>query len=228
METVTSPAEKTIASIAIEYPSAVTVFTRLGLDFCCGGKRSFEEACREAGLEPDDVMNEIRHTSATFNASSLRFDTWTTPLLIEFIVQHHHAYVKNTIPVLNGLLEKLVARHAQQHPELIEVQIISSSLFAELNSHMEKEEKVLFPNIGNPGFNPEMPLQVMEHEHDHAGELIKKIRTLTNHYTPPADACTTWRTTWQRLQEFDNDLMQHIHLENNILFPRVRNQIEKS
>ena len=167
-------------------------------------------------------MNEIRRTSVAFSTPAFRFDTWTTPLLIEFIVQHHHAYVKNTIPVLEGLLEKLVGRHAQKHPELIEIQTICTSLFAELCSHMEKEEKVLFPNIGNPAFNPVMPIQVMEHEHDNAGELIKKIRTLTNHYTPPPEACATWRTTWQRLQEFDNDLMQHIHLENNILFPRIR------
>jgi regulator of cell morphogenesis and NO signaling len=222
METDAIPVEKTIAGIAVKYPSAVTVFTRLGLDFCCGGKRSFEKACREAGLEPDEVMNEIKHTSTALNTSSIRFDTWATSLLIEFIVQHHHAYVRNIIPVLEGLLEKLVGRHAQQHPELIEVQTMGSSLFAELYSHMEKEENVLFPNIGNPAFNAEMPIEVMEHEHEQAGERIKKIRALTNHYTPPPYACITWQTTWQRLQEFDNDLMQHIHLENNILFPRVR------
>lgn len=223
-----------VADVALTFPAALEVLNRYNLDYCCGGKRLFVKACEKAGLNAESVWQEIQSASANRGADSrVRFDTWDAPLLISFIVQHHHQYVREAIPQINELLDKVCEVHREDSPFLLAVRENFHELADELLNHMPKEEEILFPAIekmfarSGPAesvviSNLEMPIAVMEDEHEGAGELIKSIRTLTNNYTPPVYACPTFRMTYIMLDQFDKDLMQHIHLENNILFPKVK------
>jgi regulator of cell morphogenesis and NO signaling len=230
-----------VGDVALQHPAASTVFNNHQIDFCCGGKLSFKKACENAGVDPDTVMHELYQAEANQMPGTIRFDTWDTSLLCDFIVQHHHEYVRRSIPQLIGLLEKVLAAHGDQQPYLLSLQETFDELSEELLQHMEKEEVVLFPGIQRlfsesripvevtpiPA-NLQAPMRVMEDEHMHAGDLIKKIRTLTANYTPPVSACPTYRVTFRRLKEFDQDLMQHIHIENNVLFAKVRERLNAS
>jgi regulator of cell morphogenesis and NO signaling len=223
----------TVADIVIQYPHSREIFERYDLDFCCGGKIPLATACEKAGLEASAIEEEILQTQSTAaTLSGIRFEKLQTPLLIDFILQHHHTYVREAIPQIAELLDRVVEAHGADQPELKRVRENFLMLAAELLDHMPKEEQVLFPLIrkmseaatgGEIYKNTvQTPVKVMEHEHESAGNLVKALRTLTDHYTIPAHACPTYRITYTMLQEFDNDLMQHIHLENNILFPRVK------
>jgi regulator of cell morphogenesis and NO signaling len=230
-----------VADVALQHPMASTVFNKYQIDYCCGGKLSFREACENAGVDPDTVMSELYQTEADQMPGTIRFDTWATSLLCDFIAQHHHGYVRRSIPQLTELLEKVLAAHGDRQPFLLSLKETFDELSEELLQHMEKEEVVLFPGIQRlfsesripvevtpiPA-NLQAPMRVMEDEHTHAGDLIKKIRSLTGNYTPPASACPTYRVTYRRLQEFDQDLMQHIHIENNILFAKVRERLNST
>jgi regulator of cell morphogenesis and NO signaling len=226
--TITDYSSLRMADLAIEYPAAVTVFNHYHLDFCCGGSMTLREACLKEGVDVDQVTEALLHQESASLPGTIRFDTWDLTLLSEFIIQHHHQYVRNSIPQLRELLNKVVDAHAQEYPVLQEIQQNFAELGAELMQHMVKEELILFPSIQQmeinttqPAMKLDGPIHVMEEEHTYAGNLIKKIRSLTQNYAPPAAACPTWRVTYKRLQEFDNDLMQHIHIENNILFKRA-------
>jgi len=223
----------TVAQLAIAHPGALSVFTKYNIDYCCGGNRSLEEACHRIGLEPEVISAEIEaNAGATDALSALKPDTWSSGLLVDFIVQNHHAYVRNATPELEALLDKVCSRHGNDSLELLKVREYFLDLSEELSAHMEKEEKVLFPLIKrlelhlNEGTPLEKviqgPIAAMEDEHESAGDLIKQIRYLSNNYTPPDFACPTFKITYQRLKEFDQDLMRHIHLENNILFERYK------
>src|SRR5688572_20095613 len=222
-----------IAEVALNYPQAVDILKAYNLDYCCGGKKSFSEACRKAGVEPANVWQEILNAKANHGADSrIRFDAWDGPLLIDFVIQHHHEYVRRSIPEIQQLLEKVCSVHGDDTPNLYTIRGNFSDLADELLQHMHKEEAILFPamrasfydekNSGETAFDLTAPIRVMEHEHDSAGDLIKSIRALTDNYTPPAYACPTFRMTFVMLQQFDDDLMQHIHIENNILFPKAK------
>jgi regulator of cell morphogenesis and NO signaling len=164
----------------------------------------------------------------------LRPETWSSSFLVDFIVQNHHRFVRNAIPELQPFLDRVCEAHGNDCPELLHIREHFNDLADELTSHMEKEELVLFPAIKrleahNNEDHPlaatiQAPVGAMEHEHMIAGDLIKNIRALSNNYTPPEFACPTFKITFKKLQEFDNDLMKHIHLENNILFERIKNQ----
>lgn len=220
----------TVAELAISHPGALAVFTKYNMDYCCGGQRSLKEACHRLGLDPKKIRAEIY--DAPQHASGIHFhpETWSSALLIDYIVENHHAYVLKAIPELELLLDRVCERHGDERRELPEIRENFYELATELVSHLRKEESILFPAIktleremeeGTPLYL-DTPVAAMEHEHATAGDLIKQIRSLTNNYTPPEFACTTFKITFQRLQEFDNDLMQHIHLENNILFRRFK------
>lgn len=190
---------------------------------------SLKEACEKSGIAVDTLLNELFRTDATRMPGTIRFDTWDISLLTDFIVQHHHQYVKRSIPQLNELLTKVCNVHGDRHAYLFTLKQTFNDLADELLHHMHKEEFILFPEVKRifsentkPVFNVHAPIAVMEDEHELAGNLIKTIRQLTNNYTPPADACPTFKVTYKRLQEFDQDLMQHIHLENNVLFEKVK------
>lgn len=227
----------TVAEIAIQHPSAISVFAKHNIDFCCGGKISFTKACEKAGANSDEVMHELMNIEEHSVPGTIRFDTWDATLLSDFIVQHHHTYVRRNIPQLKELLEKVYSVHGESHPELAKLMDLFDELSDELLQHMEKEEQILFPGIKNLfgdvsniesvaiPINLLAPMMVMEAEHTHAGDVIKKIQSLTSDYTPPPTACPTFRVTYKRLQEFEQDLMQHIHLENNVLFSKVKNKV---
>lgn len=230
-----------VAELAIAHPGAAHVFNLYHIDYCCGGKRPFREACEKAGVNPDTIIAALQKGETTTNTGTLRYDTWDAPLISQFIVQQHHRYVRECIPMLRELIDKVYAAHGDREPELSELKETFATLADELLAHMEKEEVVLFPGIQRlfaestipVEFTPipmnlGAPMQVMEDEHTHAGDLIKHIRKLTHHYSPPADACPTYRVTYKRLQEFDQDLMQHIHLENNVLFAKVKEQLKNA
>ena len=220
----------TVAQLAIDQPGALSVFAKYNIDYCCGGHRSLAEACHRAGLDPEKIRAEIQQTSPAEAGQVLRPETWTSSFLADFIIENHHTFVRKAIPELDALLEKVCERHGGDTPELLAVREVFSELAEELSEHMEREELVLFRAIkrmeAQPGILPPMEqlihgsIVAMEGEHEAAGTLIKQIRGLTGNFTPPEFACPTFRITYQRLREFDEDLMKHIHLENNILFER--------
>jgi regulator of cell morphogenesis and NO signaling len=222
--------QASVADVALTFPHALGILSQYKLDYCCGGKRLFVDACEKAGLDAESVWNEIQ--IADVNSASdgrIRFDTWDAPLLVDFIVQHHHEYVREAIPRIQELLDKVCIVHQEDSPFLLKVRQDFSELSDELMSHMPKEEEILFPIIKRrfskiasaDTLNLQAPITVMEEEHERAGELIRSIRTLTGSYNPPVYACPTFKMTYIMLEQFDKDLMQHIHLENNILFPKV-------
>ena len=225
----------TIAEVATTFPQAPEILGMYNLDYCCGGKTPFAEACKAAGVEATLVLQQIRkHETEGSIDGRIQFGDWSIPLLVDFIVQHHHAYVRKNIPLIQAVLDKICEVHCDDSPFLLDVHENFDRLADELTGHMPKEEKILFPaalklheDIVVHGdqqhilMRLESPIAVMEHEHDEAGRLIKSIRSLTSGYTPPDFACPTYKLAYTMLQQFDADLMQHIHLENNILFPRI-------
>jgi len=221
-----------VADVAQTYPCALEILNRYNLDYCCGGKVPFKEACEKAGEDPVNIWNEVARQNEQID-STLNFDSWSMPLLVDFIIQHHHQYVKKAIPRIRALLDKVCEVHREDSPFLLDVRNLFDELAEELLEHMPKEEKILFPAALNlirnvdqveqlhSAVRLEAPIGVMEHEHDEAGRLIKSIRTLTSNYTPPDYACPTFKAAYAMLDQFDADLRQHIHLENNILFPKI-------
>lgn len=228
----------TVAQLAIAHPGALAVFTKYNIDYCCGGNRSLVEACHRVGLDPDLIRAEIDEASPTDSALALKPETWSSGLLIDFIVQNHHSYIKSVTPEIEALLDRVCDRHGNDCLELLKVRECFRDLTEELTLHMEKEEKVLFPLIrrmelsGAEATSLEKkvlgPIAAMEAEHESAGDLIKQIRYLSNNYTPPDFACPTFQITYRKLKEYDNDLMRHIHLENNILFGRFKDSTTPS
>lgn len=223
----------TVAELAVSHPGALAVFTKYNIDYCCGGHRSIEDACIRVGLDPEQIKKEIHDASVEQSTQAFRPEKWSSSFLIDYIIQNHHSYVKNTTPELTYFIERVCNAHGHDSPEVIQIREIFAELSEELSSHMTKEEMILFPalkrleaqnDLDHPlQLTVQAPIAAMEHEHDSAGELIKAIRQLSNNYTPPEFACPTFRITFKKLQEFDNDLMTHIHLENNILFKRTKN-----
>ena len=223
----------TVAQMAVSHPSALSVLEKYNIDYCCGGHRTLEDACLRKGLDPVTIRREILQSASA--EYTLRPDLWSSSLLVDFIIQNHHNYVSEAIPEIKFLLDKVCNAHGNDNSELLTIREDFAELAEELTDHMKKEEFVLFPAIKrleaqSDNDHPlssaiQSPIVAMEHEHTIAGDLIKHIRSLSNDYTPPDFACPTYRITYQKLQEFDNDLMRHIHLENNILFERMKTRV---
>ena len=226
---------KTVAEIAIESPVAAREFEKLGIDYCCGGKRTLEQACTIANLSIDEVLSRLERLSTEQKATDGQdFSNKSLTDLIAHITATHHVFVRQESPRIRELSAKVVAKHGGKHPELRQVQEVFDALAAELSLHLMKEEQILFPYVqqleeaelaGEPA-PPTMfgtvanPIHMMEREHDGAGQALRTLRTVTNNYTLPEDACTSFQLLYQGLQAFESDLHQHIHLENNLLFPR--------
>jgi len=232
----TSIENKTVREIAIENPATVRIFESLGIDYCCGGRRALGEACERAHVALPEVLEMI--SKAGSQSGSPERDQWSdAPLgdLIQHIVSRHHSFVRQEVPRLEALLEKVVKRHGDVHPELCSIQAFFSALGQELFAHMMKEEHILFPYLekmeaaalGNEGFpvscfgTIQLPIARMLADHDDAGELTAKIRALADGFQAPEGACPSYRGLYHGLEEFERDLHRHIHLENNILFPRA-------
>jgi regulator of cell morphogenesis and NO signaling len=207
------------------------VFARYGIDFCCGGRRSLDEACKAKGVNPADVLRDLEAVEQTDGAKDMT--AWPVDELADYIVSRHHGYVRRQIPAIKAMLEKLVAAHALRHPAVPKVAATFDSLASELTHHMEKEERILFPYIqtmararredvrgpATPFGTVRNPIRMMEDDHQQAAAELWMLRVLTNGFTAPDDACVTWRACYSELAAFERDLHQHVHLENNVLFP---------
>jgi regulator of cell morphogenesis and NO signaling len=229
-------ATQTVRQLATEIPNATRVFEKLGIDYCCGGGKSLDAACAQAKIPVSDVLRTLEEGSVPVEgAATPDFSQASLNELVSHIVSRHHGYVKQEIPRLEKLLAKVVSVHGRNHAELIAIQKVFSALGAELTSHMMKEEMVLFPYIAQMELALESgkqlpraafgtvgnPVHMMELEHEDSGNTLKELRSLTSNYTPPQDACFSYNTLFAALKDFETDLHQHIHLENNILFPRA-------
>jgi len=222
--------EMSVAEVALAFPQAPDVLNKYGIDYCCGGNSSFGTACEKAGVNASKVYAEISAHGAGAHAHLRDVSNWKPALLIDYIVQVHHTYVKDAIPKLTALLDKTCRAHGAEHPDLMEIRDNFNTLAQELLEHLEKEENILFPEIRETGLDQHTPLQIVlddvDEEHRTAGKLIKSIRQLADNYTVPEDACTTYTLTYKKLEEFERDLMQHIHLENNVLLKKVSPAID--
>jgi regulator of cell morphogenesis and NO signaling len=226
---------QTVREIALEQPGAIRVFEEFGIDYCCGGRKPLAEACAASNLEIDSVLNAL---AAAQKRPGTEIEGWAEKSL-ESLSQHilakHHAYVKRELPRLAWLAEKVVSRHGATEPELAVIAGRLGQLDEELTDHLAKEEAVLFPYIAELERSVSMgtprppscfgtvanPIAMMTQEHDAAGTLIAEIRRLSGDFRTPAGACPTFLAFYSGLKEFEQDLHQHIHLENNILFPRA-------
>ena len=226
-------ASKTLAQIVTNNHKAASIFEKHHLDFCCKGKRTLEQACSESDIKIEEVIEQLEKVGET-NGSKTNYNELSLAQLSEHIVSTHHNYVKNEMPALLGYLQKVASKHGDRHPEMNKVFQIFGAVKEEMEFHMQKEEMVLFPRIKDienqiqegkkvviSSSYLQSPINMMEQEHDHAGSMLAEIRNLTNNYTPPADACTTYQLSFASLQAFELDLHHHVHLENNILFPKA-------
>lgn len=231
----------TVREMALNIPGATRVFEKLGIDYCCGGNKPFDKACGEANLQMQQVIDSLESAASDHrqrNDADLQAGDWQNALLgdlITHIQNAHHKYVKGETARLRPLLDKVCNVHGTQHPELVRLRTDFHALAQELSTHMMKEEMVLFPYIERmeesllagepilpaPFGTVEHPITKMVHEHDSAGNLLRHMSQLSNGYTPPDGACTSYKTLYSALAEFERDLHQHVHLENNILFPRA-------
>jgi len=231
--------EKTIADIVAENIKTSHIFKKHGIDFCCGGGITVQKACEKKGLDYTSIAEELRHFEMEVE-KNYDYISWPLDVLIDHIVSVHHLYVEENIPLLLQYAEKVAKVHGQHYSELIQVRDLFLELSKELSAHMKKEELILFPFIRKmvlskkegisldiPHFRTvENPIAMMEDEHESAGDTCKKIARLTNNYTPPESACNTFRALYDKLEEFEQDLHTHIHLENNILHPKA-SKLEK-
>lgn len=218
--------------VANDYRTA-SVFKKNNIDFCCQGNRTIEVACKEKQLDTDKLVKELANAATQIQSGSVDYKSWPLDLLADYIEKTHHRYVTQKSEEIMPFLDKIIRVHGGHHPELHEVGEQFRESVGELASHMKKEELILFPFIRKmvqakldgttvtAGFGTvQNPIGMMMHEHDTEGERFRKIAALTNNYTTPADGCNTYSVTLGMLKEFEDDLLLHIHLENNILFPK--------
>ena len=226
--------EQTVWScVAVNFATA-EVFKKHKIDFCCWWEISIEEACKKQNIDLNSLLSELNDVSNNKKEETL-YDYLELDKLADYIVNNHHSYVRKNLPIIEPYLDKIVEVHSENHPELFEVQKNFRAVRDELLSHIQKEENVLFPFIKkmveakntksaleNPPFGTiKNPITQMEAEHDNAWDALKNIRNVTNDLTPPQDACNTYKLTFELLAEFEEDLHKHVHLENNILFPKA-------
>jgi regulator of cell morphogenesis and NO signaling len=227
--------EATIGEIVKSDFRKAEVFKKFGIDFCCGGKKTLTKVCKDKGIDQSEVEKALYQMDQQPRGKQVNYDSWSLSFLSEYIVNTHHGYVREAIPVLLTYSQKVAARHGAWHPEVIKVAQHFAAVASELSEHMEKEELILFPyikSLENAFENQEdlpasafgtvqNPIRMMEEEHESAGNEMEEIRRLTNDYSIPEGACTTFQLLYQKLEEFEKDLYEHVHLENNILFPKA-------
>lgn len=219
----------TVGQLVTEHYQTALVFKAYGIDFCCGGKRTVEAACASKQVDVLEFEKKIREV-LTQPHSGPRFNDWSNAFLIDYIINNHHSYVRQTLPELLFLAEKVARVHGEAHPELLEMRQLVHALNSELLEHIDKEEKESFPLIkaleteGFEGKVNQILLDELEDEHEVAGGLMKQLEAISNAFTPPEGACTSYTVYFKLLQEFQDDLHKHVHLENNVLFPKVELQ----
>ena len=226
--------DKTVADVVTENIKAAHVFKKYGIDFCCGGGVSIKKACEKAEIDPVLVETEILNLE-NIKDRALDFNSWKLDFLTDHIINVHHGYVEESSPLLLQYSQRVNHVHGHHYTELAEIESLVKQVVQELAAHMKKEELILFPFIKKlvkaeregtevPPIHfgtVENPIKMMEAEHEEAGEILRKIANLSNNFTPPQGACNTYKAFYSKLEEFEQDLHQHVHLENNILFPKA-------
>lgn len=226
---------QTIGEMVAQDFRKAEVFRKFGLDFCCGGKKTLDKACEKKGLDVKEVQAALSEIENQTNSQSEDYNSWELDFLADYIINKHHKYIENSHPILHEYSNKVARVHGDRHPEVVEIAHYYNEVAEELNNHMQKEEMLLFPYIkelvvakrnGTPISRPpfgtiENPINMMETEHVSAGGNMDKIKEFSNNFTPPEDACNSYRVLFSKLQEYELDLHHHIHLENNILFKKA-------
>ena len=221
-----------VAQLVVERPGLIDLFERLGIDYCCGGHLSLLEACQMKGLDARSVARTIDAFAGIQDRGQEGEVDWSEASLTDLcnhIEEAHHRYLTEELPRLSAMVDKVAEVHGESHPSLRKVRITFTEMREELLSHLQKEEKILFPLIrmlesegkARPGMSVAAPIRQMEREHESSGDALVTLRKLTEEYTPPAGACGTYRAMLTGLERLDRDLHRHIHKENNILFPRA-------
>ncbi|HEY8689553.1 MAG TPA: iron-sulfur cluster repair di-iron protein [Chitinophagaceae bacterium] len=225
---------KTLSEIVNEQFQTASVFEKYNLDYCCNGKRSLRQACEDDNVPVDKIVEDIKNVYSQ-KSNALDFNSIKLYQLLEYIVYTHHSYIKKEMPQILSYLEKVSTKHGKRHNELYKIAEVFVDLCNELTHHMNSEEKILFPRIKQleqNGFEPisfdinhyqylELPIIDLEDDDEDADNIMAEIRRLTNNYTPPANACTSFKLLYSGLRAFEIDLHQYVHLENNILFPKA-------
>jgi regulator of cell morphogenesis and NO signaling len=224
----------TVGEIVANNFRASEIFKKYKIDFCCGGNKSLKDVCIENALDFSSILREIESCEPGVVSEKNNFNEWEPAVLADYIVNTHHYYVHSTMPEILDYTQKIAKVHGKVHPETIEIADLFILIMEDMISHMEKEEKILFPfvkklsNAKLTGVLPQSlfgavtnPVRMMVQEHEAVGDIIKRIITLSNNFIPPVDACNTFKIAYAKLKEFTDDLFQHMHLENNILFPKV-------
>lgn len=224
---------ETVGSIAAKDYRKAEVFKKFGIDFCCGGEKSLKDASAEAGISEEHLKAELEKADTVTSSASQDYNKWGLDFLADYIKNTHHQYVKESAPVLKGLAEKVALAHGLQQAELFDLAKRVDSLLTDLLDHVNKEETIVFPAIktlvAKRDAGDKSPLEgsletaikLMHEEHDHAGDDLRYFRKITSDYTLPAGACNSYTYLFEKLKEFEDDLFRHIHLENNILFPKA-------
>lgn len=226
---------KTVRELAVALPNATRVFEKTRIDYCCGGDQLLGAACANAGVDLQTLEQMLETSMQPATASTVDFQNRSAAELIQYILEKHHVYTRDEMQRLEVLIEKVVTAHGANHSELLSIRNLQQQLFAELKSHMFKEEQILFPYIVEleqsvlqqrpapfaPFGTVNNPIRMMMLEHDNAGDILREMRKLSGDYKTPADACMSYQTFYEALEAFEQDLHQHIHLENNLLFPQA-------
>ncbi len=231
----TGEGDETLGQIATKDLRKAQIFKKYGLDFCCGGKKTVKQACAEKGLDAAKIEQELQQADKlAATGRPLPYNEWELDFLSDYIVNTHHAYIKKNIPDIKTYANKVMRVHGAVHPELTKVNELVLAMDAELTPHMVKEEQILFPYIKemvtatkngkaeqSPFGTVKNPIKMMEIEHDMVGKIMEELNTVTDNFTLPSDACASYSLLYRLLSEFEDDLHLHIHLENNILFPKA-------
>ena len=213
-----NPDVKSVGELALEVPHAIAILEKWKIDYCCHGNQSVTDACARAGVSVSELLTAIGGDRSVDEDRKWQNEPLTE--LTKYIVDTHHVFTREIVETIRVLADKVAMRHGGNHPEVIAVNTLAQALCDELVPHMFKEEHVLFPAI-EAGAVVEAPIRMMMLEHESAGELLAKLRDTTNNYTLPADACLSFRALYERLTDLEHDLHIHIHIENNVLFPRA-------
>jgi regulator of cell morphogenesis and NO signaling len=214
--------------VALDYRTA-SVFKEAGIDFCCGGKKSLEEACSEKGIDSRELKKKIETARSVNDQAIHNYNEWDPGFLCDYIVNRHHKYVHNSMKELSFYTGKIAQVHGERHPELKEIAELFTGISHELTGHLRNEEEVLFPMIkslslqGNesPADKIVSVIKDLSAEHESAGGAVDRISVLSSGYTVPSDGCNTYHLTYKLLKEFEDDLHTHVHLENNVLFSKI-------
>jgi regulator of cell morphogenesis and NO signaling len=226
---------KTVREFAVELPGATRVFEKLGIDYCCGGSKPLAQACLAADVSPEKVVALLEEAGKGTPVVTRDWNRAPLSELVAYIVTRHHGFTREELVRLSELMAKVCSVHGEHHQELHRLRVILQELKHELTGHILKEEQILFPYIenleaaaahGQPAPTPffgtvRNPIRMMMQEHDEAGQALRSLREVSSGYQAPGDGCASFRALYLALEEFEQDLHQHIHLENNILFPRA-------